>query len=107
MCKERMVKNMYVNICGIKHKIIECEDNFAIDEVHFGMIDFKHAAIKINKDMNEDVKDETICHEMLQAILVHIGREDLSTDEQFVQALGNAIFQSFDIIVENDENDHL
>lgn len=87
---------MVVNICGIPHKVIECEDTFN-DDVHLGMIDFKEALIKINKDASEDIKRETICHEMIHGILVHIGRDDLSLDEQFVQTLGNAIFQSFTI----------
>jgi hypothetical protein len=38
---------------------------------------------------------ETITHEIIHAILVHIGRSDLSEDETFVQALGNAVYQTF------------
>lgn len=87
---------MTVNICGIPHKIIECEDNFNVD-THFGMIDYKELVIKVNKDMPEEAKKETICHEMLHGILVHLGYEEFSQNEQFVQALGNAIFQGFNI----------
>lgn len=84
-----------VNICGIQHKVIECEDSFSADAVHFGEVDFKQAEIRINKNMAETVKSETLCHEIMHAILVHIGRADLSEDETFVQALGNAINQTF------------
>lgn len=87
---------MTVNICGMPHKIIECEDNFNVD-THFGMIDYKELVIKVNKDMPEEAKKETICHEMLHGILVHLGYEEFSQNEQFVQALGNAIFQGFNI----------
>lgn len=87
---------MTVNICGMPHKIIECEDNFNVD-THFGMIDYKELVIKVNKDMPEEAKNETICHEMLHGILVHLGYEEFSQNEQFVQALGNAIFQGFNI----------
>lgn len=85
---------MTINICGIEHKIIECEDNFDVD-IHFGMIDYKKAEIRVNKDASEAIKIATICHEVLHGMLVHIGRDDLSNDEQFVTALGNTINQSF------------
>lgn len=85
---------MRVNICGLKHEVIECEDKFNMD-CHLGQIEYKDLMIKINKDMQEEAKKETICHEMIHGILVHIGYNDLSNDEQFVQALGNAIYQGF------------
>jgi len=34
---------------------------------------------------------------MTHGILVHIGRQDLANDETFVQTLGNAIFQGFEV----------
>ena len=50
---------MIVNICGIPHKVVECEDKFNID-CHFGQIDFKACEIRINKDMTDANKKETI-----------------------------------------------
>ena len=91
---------MKVKICGISHEIIECEDKFDVD-AHFGQIDFKTCEIRINKDMTPEAKEETICHEMVHGILVHLGYSEQSNDETFVQALGNAIYQSFDIRVES------
>ena len=87
---------MIVNICGILHEVVEKADNFNVD-THFGQIDHVKAEISINKDMAERVKIETICHEMVHGILLHIGRLDLNGDEVFVQALSNAIFQGFTI----------
>lgn len=87
---------MTVNICGIPHEVIEHDDNFDID-AHFGMIDFKKCEIRINKGMSEECKKETICHEIVHGILVHLGYHEQSNDEQFVQALGNAIYQTFEI----------
>lgn len=87
---------MTVNICGVPHKVIECEDNF--DTVaNFGQIDYKACEIRINKDMTDANKKETICHEMVHGMLVHLGYNDYTNDEQFVQALGNAIYQGFEI----------
>ena len=94
MIKEETLE---VNICGIKHKVIECEDSFNTDCTHFGMIDYVRSTIKINKNLTEEHKKETLCHEMLHGILVHLGYEEYSQNEQFVQALGNAIYQGFEI----------
>lgn len=93
---------MIVNICGVPHKVIECEDSFDAD-THFGMIDYKQCKILINKDMSEESKKETLCHEMVHGMLVHLGYNDYSNDEQLVQALGNAIYQGFEIKAESEE----
>lgn len=85
---------MKINICGIEHKIIECEDRFDAD-THMGMIDYPKAEICINKNMAESIKTATLCHEVLHGMLMHIGREDLTQDERFVVSLGNAINGSF------------
>ena len=87
---------MIVNICGIAHTVIEVRDNFDSD-MHLGQIDYKKAEIMINKDASSAIKKETVYHEMLHGILVHIGREDLSQDEALVTALANAIYQGFDV----------
>ena len=85
---------MKVNICGIHHGVIECEDNFDID-AHFGQIDYQHCCIRINEELPFQAKNETICHEMLHGMLVHLGYDEQSQDEQFVTALANAINQGF------------
>lgn len=90
---------MKVNICGVSHIITEREDFFDTD-THFGQIDYKNCEIRINKDLPPQAAAETLCHEIMHGILVHIGRDDLSSDEQFVQSLSNAVYQSFDVKVE-------
>lgn len=86
-----------MKICGVNYDVIETEDVFDNDATHFGQIDFRKGKIYINKDMSDDAKVETIVHEVTHAILVYIGRQDLTEEEPFVQALGNAIFQTFDL----------
>lgn len=88
---------MKVNICGVQHTIIECEDVFNANATHFGQIEYTTAEIRINKGLTQEIKKETICHEMVHGILVHLGYDEQSQDEQFVQALGNAIAQGFEI----------
>lgn len=87
---------MKVNICGILHTVKECEDRFDCD-THFGQIDYKTNEIIINKDLSDEAKQETICHEMVHGMLVHLGYTDQSQDETFVQGLANAIYQGFEI----------
>ena len=87
---------MRVNICGIPHEVIECDDKFDID-LHFGQIQFAKGEIRINKNLSHEIKMEALCHEILHGILVHLGYEKESQDEQFVQAIANAINQSFEI----------
>lgn len=95
---------MIVNICGIPHKVIEYEDKFDAD-THFGQIDYKACEIRINKDMSQESKNETICHEMIHGIFVHLGYNNYAQDEQLVQALGNAIYQGFNIKAESEEKE--
>lgn len=91
-----------VNICGIPHKIILAKNNFDCD-MHFGQIDYKKCEITVNEDLPAVALEETICHEIIHRIFIHIGREDLSNDEQLVQSLANAINQSFDIRIMNEQ----
>lgn len=93
---------MIIKICGVPHKIVECEDKFDTD-LHFGLIDYKTCEIRINKDISDESKKETLCHEVLHGMLIHLGYAELSQDEQFVQGLGNAIYQGFEIKAESEE----
>lgn len=45
------------------------------------------------KKMPQSHLHHTLCHEITHAVLDHIGREDLSQDEAFVDLLSNALFQ--------------
>ena len=87
---------MKVNICGIPHKVIYCKDEFNTD-THYGQIDYGKAVIKISEDISKEQQDEALCHEILHGILVHLGKTELSGDEEFVQCLANAMHQSFEV----------
>lgn len=85
-----------VNICGMPYTVKECEDHFDSD-CHCGLIIYSECLIKINKNMHEEMKKATLCHEIMHGILLNIGREDLSNDENFVTAIGNAVYATFDV----------
>ena len=91
-----------VNICGIPHEVIETKDLFNVD-THFGQIDYLKCEIRINEDLAGASKTETLCHEMIHGILVHLGYADLACDETFVQAMANAINQGFDVKMKGGE----
>lgn len=94
---------MKINICGIEHEILERPESDLSLDTHMGLINYGEAKIYINEDMANCMKEATICHEILHGMLVHIGREDLSEDEQFVTALGNAINATFKLRRMSDE----
>lgn len=91
-----------INICGVPHTIKLVEDGFC-DNSLLGQISFKDAEILINSASVEAVQKEILCHEIMHGILNHIGRQDLSNDETFIQALGNAVYQSFEPIIDEVE----
>lgn len=91
-----------VKICGLPHEIVELEDSFNTD-CHMRQINYQDLVIKINKDMPEQLKEETLCHEIMHGILTHLGYSDMATNEQFVQAVGNAIYQSFRVKYEGED----
>ena len=53
-----------VNICGVPHNVILCEDHFNVD-THFGQIQYKDCEIRINRDMPEPMQRLTLMHEMV------------------------------------------
>ena len=91
-----------VNICGIPHSVILCEDSFDTD-LHLGQINYASATIKINKGASEAIQMQSLFHEMLHGMLIQIGRNEESADECFVQSLSNAMYQSFQIKAEEGE----
>ena len=88
---------MKIKICGVPYTVVECEDKFTADATHYGQIEDIKGEILINKNMPVELKEETLCHETLHGMLDHLGFYEQSKDEHFVQALANAIYQTFEI----------
>ena len=83
-----------VTICGIPHDIVMCEDNFDT-ECHLGQITYSKAEIKLNSEATPAVQMQALVHEVVHGLLVYLGYNDLSSEEQFVQALACGINQTF------------
>lgn len=86
-----------VTICGIPHKVVLCKDSFDNSALHLGYIKYADAEIRINQDAVPELQMQTLFHEMLHGMLTLIGRNDEAQDEQFVQALSMAMYNSFDL----------
>ena len=97
LVRSKSMNNKFVNICGIPHLVVEQSDSFDSGNAHLGQIDYQRCVITINECMDENVKKETLCHEIVHGILVHLGYDELSQDEKFVQAMANGINQTFEI----------
>ena len=91
--------NNKVIICGIPYTIKEVN---VIDDVSsgkiLGRIEYGKQEIQVRSDLPKEAKEETIIHEMVHGILEHIGEDELTVNEKFVQQLANAIYNSsFDL----------
>ena len=86
-----------VKICGIPHRVVLCKDSFDNSALHLGYIKFADAEIRINESASAEMQKQTLFHEMLHGMLVLIGRTEEGNDEQFVQSLSLAMFNSFEI----------
>lgn len=97
---------MKVDICHIPYEVnhVECVDP-KVDGECLGMIIHSKCEILIKEGLPLELEIQTLIHEMIHGILVLIGRDDLSNDETFVQTLSLAIYQTFNIMkIEGDDN---
>ena len=68
-----------------------------------GACDRETQGIYINDMLDDWFLKRVLCHEIVHGIFVHLGYNDYAQDEQLVQALGNAIYQGFNIKVESED----
>ena len=88
-----------VNICGIPHTVILQDDNFTASGQTLGEIHYKTAEIFLATGQSPEIEKETLCHEMMHGILLHIGETELCDDEGFVTKIAAAVSQAFDPII--------
>lgn len=86
---------MKVTICGIPYTV---ESVSVIDEASEGIVQgeihYSEAKIIIKDNLPKQLGEEVIIHEMVHGILNHIGENELRNNEEFVQRLANAIYNS-------------
>lgn len=57
-----------------------------------GQIDYDEQKIKIDKNISEDMKKETLIHEMLHSILEKLGYREMNEDEQKVHSIASTMY---------------
>ena len=92
-----------INILGIPFKVNEYPDFFQSDSIHFGEINYQAGEIKLSQTVPDELKLQTLIHEWVHGVLFMLGREDIKSDEQLVQGLSIAIYQTFCILEDHIE----
>ena len=89
---------MKINICGVPYKLIYDDVINERDEgITMGQIYISKCEIHLKKGLTKEIEEETLIHEILHGILDHLGKPELSNDENFVQLITHGIFQHFKI----------
>lgn len=81
-----------VKILATEYKIEEVEQ---IDKYQrlLGQIDYVEQTIKIDINISEDLKKETLLHEILHGILEKLGYDDINENEQKVHSIASTMYQ--------------
>lgn len=85
---------MQINILGITYNVQEVECVNRTDP-ELGEVNFLTNEIRIDKALPQDLKEQTLMHEILHAIFNLLGMYDLCEDESKVQSLVTALHQVF------------
>ena len=80
-----------IKILATEYKVEEVEQ---IDKYQrlLGQIEYTEQTIKIDKNISEDMKRETLIHEILHGILEKLGYETLNQDEQKVHSIASTMY---------------
>ena len=93
MAISNVEKDFYVDVCGIPFKVVEVDSNSRAD-MSMGRSDCKTATITLNRDMPKEVKQSTLIHEWIHAVLDCAGFGEYSNDEKLVCALQNELYRA-------------
>lgn len=80
-----------LKILATEYKVEEVEQ---IDKYQrlLGQIEYAEQIIKIDKNISEDMKKETLIHEILHGVFEKLGYEELNDDEQKVQSISSTLY---------------
>lgn len=95
-----------VKICGIPYEIIDKEVIECNSGRCVGLITYDEGRIEMRKGQHPDYYRQSLIHEIVHGMFVMIGRNDLSDDETLVQSLALAISQTFELKIENVDEEH-
>lgn len=78
---------MKYEIAGVTYNVEEV--NGLADTEHFGYINFADSVIRIDANLSEDRKRQTLAHELAHALLYEAGFED--HDEELASRIGRVL----------------
>ena len=80
-----------VKILATEYDLVEEEQ---IDKYQrlLGQINFTEQKIRIDKGISEDLKRETLIHEILHGVLEKLGYDTLNDDEQKVHSIASTMY---------------
>lgn len=83
-----------LRILGLTYRIeeVECVNKISAEK---GEINFLTHEIKIDKSMPQDLKEQTLLHEVIHAVFDSLGMYELNDDERTVQSLATALYSTF------------
>lgn len=86
---------MNININGINYEVSYDNDIITADN-SIGQIKYNQQQIKLHKNIGDDVKLQTLMHEIIHGILYSNHYHDLNIDEEFVDRLATTIVNMMD-----------
>lgn len=80
-----------IKILATEYRVEEVEQ---IDKYQrlLGQINYCDQSIFIDKNISEDMKRETLIHEILHGILEKLGYTEINNDEQKVQSIASTLY---------------
>ena len=83
-----------VNILGTEFEVIK-DKSINNNDLQLGEIDYFKNTIRIRKDLEKQVAENTLVHEIVHGILFKLGYDNLNLDEGFITAMASGIYQVF------------
>jgi Zn-dependent peptidase ImmA (M78 family) len=85
-----------VKISGIDYEVATGDPRNANEQgdILMGEITYHEATIYINDELNKQLKEATLLHEIVHGILYHMGSE-LNGNEKFVEGFASGLHQVF------------
>ncbi len=83
-----------INIMGVIYTVEEVEV-VRKEELCKGEIDFMSNKIRIDKNLPQSAKEQTLMHEILHAVFDLLGLYELNEDENKVQSIATALHHVF------------
>ena len=80
-----------ISILGIDYNI-EYVEVVNKEEPRFGQVDFFESKIRIDKSLSEDMKKQTLLHEILHCICQGLGLYDIGENENAIQSMATALY---------------